>query len=38
VERIALADLPLLDLAGRRATLTDYFQEQFLLIFLRHLA
>jgi hypothetical protein len=38
VENIALADLPLLDLNGKRANLTDHFQEHLLLIFLRHLA
>jgi hypothetical protein len=38
VERISLADLPLLDLDGKQATLADLFQEHLLLIFLRHLA
>jgi len=38
VEKIALDELPLLDLHGTRVTLTDHFQEHLLLIFLRHLA
>jgi hypothetical protein len=38
LEKIALDDLPLLDLCGERVNLRSYFHEQLLLIFLRHLA
>jgi peroxiredoxin len=37
-EKIALDELPLLDLQGNPASLTNYFQQYVLLIFLRHLA
>jgi hypothetical protein len=38
VEKIALDELPLLDLHGKRVALSSCFQEHLLLIFLRHLA
>ena len=38
MENIALEELSLLDLSGRRVALGDYFREHLLLIFLRHLA
>jgi len=37
-EKIALDDLPLVDLQGNRASLSNLFQEHLLIIFLRHLA
>jgi hypothetical protein len=38
MEKIELAQLPLLDLAGKRYNLAGQFDEYLLLIFLRHLA
>ena len=38
MEKIAIDQLPLLDLQGNRTALTDYFSERLLLIFHRHLA
>jgi hypothetical protein len=38
MEKIELAQLPLLDLAGKRSNLAGQFDEYLLLIFLRHLA
>ena len=38
MEKIALDQLALLDLAGERVELTAFFEKFLLLIFLRHLA
>jgi hypothetical protein len=38
IEKIALDQLPLVDLQGNPALLSNYFQKHLLLIFLRHLA
>jgi hypothetical protein len=38
MEKVALAELRLLDLRGDPVRLRNYFQEYLLLIFLRHLA
>ena len=38
IEKIALDELALVDLQGNPASLTNYFEQYVLLIFLRHLA
>jgi hypothetical protein len=38
IKKIALDELPLVDLQGNPASLRNYFQQHLLLIFLRHLA
>jgi hypothetical protein len=38
MEKVAIDQLALVDLQGRRVNLQDYFKQFALLIFLRHLA
>jgi hypothetical protein len=38
MKKVAVDQLPLLDLYGTRVNLSEYIQQYLLLIFLRHLA